>query len=194
MDASSEQLFSHLLGDVGAGPGLLRRVAAKVADLTREDGPGFVTSSVMGAGSHRHDSDPSEDAERVVDLAVGLLQWRSPDVNVVDEIARRMFIRYLRRERLSDAEFLLGSKRVGKGYIEQVRVEVRRMLTAQIPQRERCEQLEEFLREWLATGCDHDFVRVEVEGTGSTIMVCSHDCGAKYWTDRRDQDRWLAVG
>jgi hypothetical protein len=194
VDPSTEQLFNHLLGDVGAGPGLLRRVGAKVADLTREGGPGFVTSSVMGAGSHRHDSDPSEDAERVLDLAVGLIEWRSPDVLVVTEVVQHTFVRYLRRERLSDAEFLLGSKRVGKGYIEQVRDEVRNLLTREVPQREQCEQLEGFLRDWLATGCDHDFEREEVEGTGSTVMVCRRDCGAKYWVDRRDQERWLAVG
>ena len=165
-----------------------------MADLTREDGPGFVTASVMGAGSHRHDSDPSEDAERVVDLAVGLLEWQSPDSGLATIAVRATFIRYLRRHRISDAEYLLGSKRVGKGAIEQVRAQVRQLLSREIPDSDRCEQLELFLREWLATGCEHDFEPQQVEGTGSTIMVCRHECGAKYWTDRRDQERWLAVG
>lgn len=194
MDASSEQLFTHLLGDVGAGPGLLRRVGAKVADLTREDGPGFVTSSVMGAGSHRHDSDPSEDAERVIDLAIGLIEWRGKGIGLASNDVRRILIRYLRRYRVSDAELLLGSKRVGKGHIEQTRDEVRRVLSLPIPQQARCQELERFLGAWLDDRCNHDFEPQQVEGTSSTIMVCAQDCGAKYWVDRRDRDRWLAVG
>lgn len=193
MSPSDEQLESHLLGDVGAGPGLLRRVGAKVADLTRDEGPGFVTSSVMGVGSVKHDSDPSEDAARVLDLAIALIEWRGQrGIGTATSSVRRMLITYIRQNRISDAELLLGSKRLGVGHIEMTRREVRNAL--RLGQRDRCEELERYLIDWLSTECDHDFEPAASDDEHSTVMVCAKpNCRAQYWTHRRDET-WLAVG
>lgn len=192
MDISVDALSNHLLGDVGCGPGLLRRVASKVEELTADEGPGYVTSSVMGAGSHRHASDPEIDAEKVMDLAVVLIQFQGAGIGVSGSRVRQQLVTYLRRYRISDDELLLGSPRIGTGHIELVRQRVKALLhEREVPSKGPCADLERVLRAWLDDACDHDFTIIDEAGH-TTIMGCAH-CDAGYWYDRRDPERWLPV-
>ena len=192
----ADNLNRYLLGDIYQGPGLLRRVGVKVAELTRVGGPGFVSASVMGAGSQKHDSDPTEDAERVIDLAVALYEWRDSAIGEDTPRVRRMLIDYLRRHRISDTELLLGSANTGLGVLEIIRKEVRQALE-QTPypsgdQVERCFALALHLRDWLGDKCDHDFQLIASDDARIRVMVCAHDCGVRYALDERSES-WLAV-
>jgi hypothetical protein len=175
-------LRNHLLGDVYGGPGLIRRVKAKVLELTADDGPTYRTGSIIGMADNAYDSE--EDAARVLDLAIGIIEWKGQGIGRASEQTKRALTGYLRRNRISDVDYLVGGKRKDSGRLNEVSTEVKSLLASDNPPSTaifRCKALTRFLTEWLGSDCEHVFVPIESDDPRLRVLVC--DCGARYRLD-----------
>lgn len=185
-----ELLRDHLLGAQHAGAGLIRRVAARVGEITHESGPGFRTGSVIGAVDHHYESE--EDDGRVFDLLVGLMEFDGRDVSNLTE--------HMRVHGLTDRDLLIGGDRLRRvcgshfrPYLLRVRDWVGDMLNPSLVneiQLHRCYRLERYLREWLGANCDHLWDRMAGDPGTPAVFVCAR-CRARRAENHAGQ--WIAT-
>lgn len=186
-----QTLAEYILGDVHAGPGLLRRVEARVDLLTHDPGPAFKSSSIMEIGSSGSSWENDEgDVPKVLELAVALLQWHNGGAPEPSQVSERLLVRRLRDWQVTDAEYLRGCPRVGAGLLSLIRREVRAIFTAEIPQTERATELSDYLRRWLGEDCVHEWERMPSDDPAIIVRKCH--CGARHAVDPK-RGTWLAV-
>jgi hypothetical protein len=173
-------LSDYLLGADHSGPGLLRRVSEKVRELSGGYQPRFKTGSVMGANVDlKHDSGEVSDDAPVMELAMALIEWRSQATSRA--ASRQALISYLARNRITDEDMVIGSQRVGKGLLYEVRRDVRDLLTSEVGLEhgvERCLSLARMLRDWLDTECIHVPYVLPSDDPKIVVVECV-ECGCR---------------
>lgn len=180
-----ELLREHLVGDAHAGPGLIERVRQRVVELTFDEGPKFTTASVAGVVDHHHVDSTAE--AKVFELLMGVRKWMNLSW---DAPTLRNF---LRMNRISDVDMLVGSRKVGEGLLTSVARTIRSKLKSQQvldSTIDECLDLAEDLMNWLGDRCAHEGLaplpgpRLDVQH-----LLCP-ECGVRV-NERHGQ--WLAV-
>lgn len=180
-ERAADTLRDQLLGGVGTGQGALRRLEARIAELTTTVGPSFRTGSWIptGGGVTEDDDGLSED---LIALAVALIEWGATgSIGARGLRAQVEFKSWLTRHGWTDVDYLLDRGR----RLRATRDEARRLLASEVPSDDalgRCAALVLYLRDFMGA-CDHDFAPVETD-PGVVVMECrNRRCGARYALD-----------
>lgn len=157
----------------------------------------------MATGSSRSENEgDSGQIERVLELAVFLVEWEAGKVGRSSLRAQGALFTYLSNNKLTDVAYLLGFDDIGeepdpdaqRGKLWQIRQQVKELLRGEVPASEnvaRCQELVIYLTGWIG-GCLHRFEEdTTATGTGYRIFTC--DCGAKYMKEEGGSEQWLAI-
>lgn len=169
-------LKPYILGGTWDGPGILSRVAKDVEGMaagylptgamwpfiSRGEGRGSIVGGTSRVG-------PSLlDVAKIYDLALAIDGWLGE--------SRPNLVSYLRKEQISDVDYLVGSTRAGFGRLKRVRDRVHGWLNqtpVQTKHIDACLELIDILQDFSESGCDHhfrpidgDFVRCDRCGLG----------------------------
>ena len=183
-----ESLSEWLLGELHAGPGLLKRVERVVASQNDAGGPTYRTGSVIptGKAAPKTRGDDSGISEECFALAVGLIEWQGRGLSTSTSQTSQDLLKYLMKNHLTDIDYLCGPG----GLIAKVRQAASDEFRRELPDVDRLEKLGAFLTGWLESECNHRFTEQPSEDPRSTVYRC--ECGAGYYT-YGTQQAWLAV-
>ena len=193
-------LSDYLLGSEHAGAGLLARIRDRIEALSELLGPRYRTGWYIpthGSGGSDNETEEGQ-VEALTDLACALVEWQGRGFGTSSTQAKNKFLAYLRKEKITDVEYLLGKKDSDQddhaGKLALIRNEVRDLLKPESPPIQdhlRCLSLVEFLKAWLGN-CSHNFEPMPSDDPNIIVMTCTN-CYAGYRT-YGDDDAWLAVG
>lgn len=150
------------------------RVRERVRELTDGDPPRFKSGSVQGLMDHKTEVDNEDDAP-VLDLAVALISWKGRSIPTSASL--KGLTAYMAKERISDADLVLGSDKVGKGLLWETQRECKVLLTVTYNADEmsrmrnmsegveRCFALAMLLQEFIDQACSHDLVSISDDPT-----------------------------